>query len=256
MFPCHSVDGGLCSCGDPACGSPGKHPRTWRGVRDASRDAAQIRDWWSRWPDASIGGAVGDAGLWVLDVDGPAGEAALGDWLDCRRLSLPPTCRTRTGGGGLHYWWRVDSRAPRNRVGLLRCVDVRSRGGYVVLPPSVHASGRRYELEADVPIAVAPAWLLDLVAPPPPPAPPPAHPRAWYPDGGAAVRLRDPGARLELALRLGGQVAEDHGSARGIRCPRCARASVWYPITPERWYGAACSHRQSCGWAGALTELG
>lgn len=256
VIPCHSlIPSGGCSCGSDSCGSSAKHPRTRGGVHDATCDEGQIREWWRRWPDASIGGAIGEAGLWVLDVDGVAGAASLSDWLRLRGYHLPPTTTTRTGGGGTHYWWRAIPRAPRNRVGLLPRVDVRSRGGYAILPPSLHASGRLYQLVDDTPIATPPTWLVDLVAPPPPPPPPPAHPRAWYPDGGASVRSRDPAERRARALELRATISPDGTSARGIRCPRCSRPSVWYAIVPERWYGAACAHRRSCGWSGALSDL-
>src|SRR2546427_13223225 len=70
VFPVYTVVNGQCSCGNTACASPGKHPRTTHGVQDASTDEATIRQWWCRWPGANIGirtGAV--SGLVVLDVD-------------------------------------------------------------------------------------------------------------------------------------------------------------------------------------------
>ena len=47
VFPLHSCDGGLCTCGNPACSSAGKHPRTPHGLKDASTDSAQLWRWWS-----------------------------------------------------------------------------------------------------------------------------------------------------------------------------------------------------------------
>ena len=48
-------------------------------------------------------------------------------------------------------------------------IDVRARGGYIVAPPSRHASGRLYYWSvdhhpADVPLAEPPPWLLALLA--------------------------------------------------------------------------------------------
>jgi hypothetical protein len=53
-------------------------------------------------------------------------------------------------------------------VGLVPGIDIRGDGGFIVVPPSLHASGRRYawDLSAhpdDVPLAPAPAWLLALL---------------------------------------------------------------------------------------------
>ena len=255
VFPCHAWGDG-CTCGRPDCHSPGKHPRTRRGVHEATTDQGQILRWWRTWPEASIGGAIGGAGLWVLDLDGEAGIARWHRWLQETGTECPPTLTVRTGGGGLHLWWRTPAeRAIRNRVRILACVDVRASGGYVILPPSTHRSGRRYEIEIDAPPADPPAALLELVAPPPPPPPPRPHPRAWYADGGRALRLRDPGERHELARRLGATISSDGTSARRIRCPQCGRPSAWFVVQPDRWYGAACAHRTTCGWSGPLTML-
>ena len=77
VFPCHSIRGGRCSCSNSInvrCAavppSPGKHPRTAHGCKDATTDAQQIRDWWTSWPDAHVAIATGaESGLVVLDVD-------------------------------------------------------------------------------------------------------------------------------------------------------------------------------------------
>jgi len=260
VVPCHSVrpgpSGPECSCGDAACPSPGKHPLPPRGVHEATTDPATLRAWWARWPLASPAGCPGPD-RWVLDLDGPVGARSWAGWCEAHGVAVPRTLTVRTGGGGRHLWWAVPpgGRAPRNRVGVLPGVDVRARGGYALLPPSPHASGRRYELEVDCAPVPAPAAVVDLVAPPPLPPPPPVHPRAWYPDGGLAVRLADPGERAAWAAAAGGTLSPDGSSARGVRCPRCGRPSVWWAIRPERWYGAACSHRSSCGWAGPLAAL-
>jgi hypothetical protein len=46
VFPVHTVAGGRCSCHDPECDHPGKHPRIAHGLRAASKDEEQIRGWW------------------------------------------------------------------------------------------------------------------------------------------------------------------------------------------------------------------
>jgi hypothetical protein len=65
-----------CSCGDSSCGPVGKHPRTRNGLHDATTDPAQLARWWQRWPQANIGLVTGELAD-VLDIDGPAGQAAL-----------------------------------------------------------------------------------------------------------------------------------------------------------------------------------
>ena len=53
VIPLHTPRAGRCSCGHRACSSPGKHPRTKRGMTDASTDPHLIAGWWRRWPGAT-----------------------------------------------------------------------------------------------------------------------------------------------------------------------------------------------------------
>lgn len=162
VFPLHTPGEQLrCSCGASDCSSVGKHPRTTRGVHDATRDPSVIRSWWHRWPDSNVGVATGN-GLAVLDVDprhdGDHSLAELeGDHGEIETLTV------RTGGGGLHLYLRGDVTArKRLRPGL----DLQAAGNYVVAPPSLHASGRRYEWDLRVRmIARVPEWLALLAAP-------------------------------------------------------------------------------------------
>ena len=55
-----------------------KRSRVKGGVRAATQDAVQIRTWWDKWPDASVGVATGrTSGFWALDVDGEQGAESL-----------------------------------------------------------------------------------------------------------------------------------------------------------------------------------
>jgi hypothetical protein len=213
VFPLHTWAAGACSCGQEGCKSPGKHPRTPRGCLDASTDAAQVRRWWSRWPDAAIGIATGapSGGLIVLDVDlsPPRGGISGPRALEALPL-LPLTRSTTTGSGGRHFWLRQPEGVElRNAARVLvpwqegRMVpsglDIRATGGYVVAPPAPHHSGGVYRHDGapDTPVAEVPEWLLELLqrrserppevitaALPSPPPPPPsgqeeARHRAW-----------------------------------------------------------------------------
>ena len=107
VFPLYSIQNGRCDCGDSDCKSPGKHPRTQNGFKDATTDPIQIRKWWSRWPDSNIGIPTGEAsGFLVLDVDPRnGGDQSLSDLLD-QHGQLPSTLTQRTGSGGTHYIFR------------------------------------------------------------------------------------------------------------------------------------------------------
>ena len=79
VLPIHSPAAGACSCGQTDCASPGKHPRTVHGLKDATTDEAQIDEWLCKWPDANVAIATGiTANLVVLDIDTHnSGEATL-----------------------------------------------------------------------------------------------------------------------------------------------------------------------------------
>lgn len=152
-----------------------------RGCLDGTDDTAQIRAWWSAQPKAGIGLHCGPgSGVWALDIDaGKPGYERFAALVE--RYGLPETLEAKTGGGGRHLLFLPpeDGRAIKNRVAAkiggvrIEGIDVRSEGGYIVVAPSGHPSGGRYEwINEGAEIAPPPAWLVDLVAPPPePPAP-------------------------------------------------------------------------------------
>lgn len=163
-------DDGTCACGGiPGC-SPGKHPITEHGLKDATRDPQIIRRWWGRWPEANVAIATGN-GLFVLDDDPRHGGDLTLEALEVTHGRLPDTPTVLTGGAGFHHFLRSpDGVEIRNNVGALGPgLDIRGDGGYVIAPPSNHASGRTYAWECslrvdELPIAPAPQWLLGLIA--------------------------------------------------------------------------------------------
>ena len=71
-----------CSCRDPHCGQPAKHPLgslVPHGVKDATTNRARLLAWWTRHPQANIGLATGHR-FDVLDVDGPKARQPCGRW--------------------------------------------------------------------------------------------------------------------------------------------------------------------------------
>ena len=143
---------GRCSCGRVDCNSPGKHLRTNHGLKDATTDIARIRSWWEAWPNANIGIATGpDSGLVVLDVDCPE---ILNGW-----QSDTLTAET---GKGQHFYFALNGTAVKNSVRKLGDgLDLRGDGGYVVAPPSRHASGVTYTWrDFDREPQPAPTWIV------------------------------------------------------------------------------------------------
>jgi Bifunctional DNA primase/polymerase, N-terminal len=145
-----------CSCRDPGCGQPAKHPLgslVPRGVKDATTNRARILAWWTRHPQANIGLATGHA-FDVLDVDGPAGAQAIRELAATHDLQSSGPL-VRTGGGGWHFYLTPTGLGNASPQGLEH-VDWRGRGGYVVAPPSRHASGHLYQWAAGRDLDTAP----------------------------------------------------------------------------------------------------
>ena len=181
VLPVHSITPkGGCSCGKPDCSSPGKHPRTKHGVKDATTDENTIRKWWSMWPDANVAVRTGIvSGFFALDVDtgnGKIGEETLAAY-EANRGKLPETVKAVTGSGGAHYLFRQPGfDVPNSAQKLLGPgLDIRGDNGYIVVDPSNHVSGGQYawvpgHAPNETDVAEAPDWLLDILRSRPKPA--------------------------------------------------------------------------------------
>jgi len=195
-----------------------------RGERDASCDPAVIERWWRAEPDANIGVCTGPSGLLVVDEDGGEAEVIFDQWWERPdvRLSgrqggagtvvelLPLTLSQRTGRvGGRQLFFRVPAGCMvKSRNGFLPGVDVKCRSGYVVVPPSLHKSGRRYSWEdAGLVVADAPLLLIERMMS----APTVSGGSGWNKAGGGEAGRTAPRAEgydYERALAEGARVGE------------------------------------------------
>lgn len=169
VFPVHGIDGsGHCTCGNRDCDRAGKHPATSNGFKDATKDLARYAELVAGRTGLNIGIATGkESGIFVIDIDGPEGEAALADY------GLPATL-TVTTAKGRHLYFRWPGYEIKTRVRVLPSVDVRGDGGYIVGPGSVHKTGVVYEFYNPLEVIEdAPQKLLDLIARKVPPSAPP-----------------------------------------------------------------------------------
>lgn len=158
VIPLHNIENGKCTCGNPDCnGSSGKHPRLADWPGEATTDPAKIKFWWTAWPRAN----VGVTGQMVIDSDGPKGAESLAgkEW--------PRTPTVITGKGKhYHFKWPDVGFEIKNEVGILPGIDIRVAKGQVVMPPSEHFSGRKYEWEippTDCQLADLPNWFLAIL---------------------------------------------------------------------------------------------
>jgi putative DNA primase/helicase len=144
-----------------------KTPYTARGFKDATSDANEVTELWTRWPGASIGMPTGTmSGRFVIDVDPRHnGHKSLAE-LQSKYGPLPQTLESKTGGGGRHLFFECRGLDIRNSAGVLGVgLDVRGNGGYVILPPSPHESGNSYEwVNGGTEVVLdMPQWLESLV---------------------------------------------------------------------------------------------
>jgi hypothetical protein len=143
------------------CEPGAKRPLTRNGHWDATTDPRIIERWWKRWPSANVGIPTGEkSGVVVLDMDLDAGGLESLAMLEGASVPAPKTAKARTGGGGIHIYFRYPRGTEiRNSAGLLGPgLDVRGEGGYVVVPPS--RTQDPYEWVDRSPLAEA-SWLID-----------------------------------------------------------------------------------------------
>lgn len=145
----------------------GKTPICPNGLDNATTDPDTIRQWWAKHPGANIGLACGPSNLVVIDVDAKSG--GLENWESFKRqhgLNYK-TLTCWTGGGGCHLYFIAPNITIKNSASKLAPgVDVRGARGYVIVPPSQHASGRLYEWDSVTSDpAPLPQSIIDALAP-------------------------------------------------------------------------------------------
>ena len=149
-----------------------KTPMTKHGYKDWTDDPESVRNVWKKYPNANIGIACGapSGNVLVIDVDkdddaGYDGADSLDEW-QREHGTLPETACAITGRGGVHYYYRTDGRKLHIDSNPDMHIDVRTDGGFVMAPPSVHPNGTamywdlHYE---DYPIADADDTVYALV---------------------------------------------------------------------------------------------
>ncbi|NMC31566.1 MAG: hypothetical protein GYA36_03765 [Veillonellaceae bacterium] len=175
VIPLHfAMPDGRCTCGNPDCKHPGKHPREadWPNKGLPVADAVEVfRDrYGSRNNVGVLTGPV--SGILVIDVDPRSGGLeTLASW-EAEHGPLPKTLTVHTGRfgdvRGQHLYFRYPDFEIGNKVGSIgQGIDVRGKGGVVVAPGSCHASGVRYSCDdPSAPVAELPAWLAEKLKAP------------------------------------------------------------------------------------------
>jgi hypothetical protein len=137
----------------------------WQRFQQEMPTEEQMMRWYERWPKANLAVITGEiSGIVVIDIDPKhAGEESLAA-MEARHGALPKTVESVTGGGGRHLYFAYPGREVRNRAGLAPGIDMRGHGGCIIVPPSVHPSGKKYQWRSghapgQVELAPLPVWL-------------------------------------------------------------------------------------------------
>lgn len=145
-----------------------KAPLTAHGFRDAVSDETQIQAWWAEWPNANVGLRTGydperGVGIAVLDVDPRGGGTEALATLFAEYGTPSESRRVETGGGGEHRYFPLNGPLASWNSGT--GLELKADGAYVVVPPSIHPSGRAYagvSPSTDRPGEPLPEWLRQM----------------------------------------------------------------------------------------------
>ena len=157
----------------------------------ASKD--MVSNWFQRLSGAGVGAVTGRiSNMVVLDV-----ESYCPTPLEELLKRYPTQMVSRTGSGGYHLFYQYPTNVSKvsNRVRIFEGADLRADGGFIVLPPTIHPNGSRYEWVQRGPLGAFPMALLDLQSKP-----------AVQNDGWITEALRgvSEGGRNDTCARLAG----------------------------------------------------
>ena len=157
----------------------------------ASREMAV--NWFKQLSGAGIGVVTGKiSNMVVLDV-----ESYCPTPIEELLKMYPTQMISRTGSGGYHLFYQYPQNVSKisNRVGIFEGADLRADGGFIVLPPTVHPNGNRYEWIKKGPLGAFPLALLDLKSSPT------TQNEGWITE---ALRGVSEGGRNDTCARLAG----------------------------------------------------
>lgn len=182
IFPIHiarRIEGEVaCTCGKVY---PESHPKSCRGKHPVVKFTVKtINDkkskyekrenpsdyWLNRDPPYGIGIHCGKSHIWVLDIDGKEGMDELKVFTD-KYGELPKTRTIQSGSGGIHYYWAAWEKnliISSSNKQISGNIDIKGndKNSYVVAPPTMHLSGKRYEYINRCPPIDAPEWLIKI----------------------------------------------------------------------------------------------
>jgi hypothetical protein len=118
----------------------------WKRFQSELPTVAMLEGWFRTWPDAGLAVVLGPvSSLFVADVDGPEAHASL-----LERLGEEPRAPKALSGSRKPHRYHLFFRCPAVATKAKATpwnehLEFRGQGGIVVIPPSLHKSGHRYE---------------------------------------------------------------------------------------------------------------
>jgi len=114
----------------------------WAEFQTRRATAAEIVDWWRRWPEANLGIVTGEiSDLSVIDFD--QYKEGYNPDIEQQYFDNIITPTSKTPRGGTHLWFK--------NCGLSGCVDIfpgidfRCVGNFIIAPPSKNGDGKEYK---------------------------------------------------------------------------------------------------------------
>lgn len=165
----------------------------WLQYTRTRANKQSVANWFNTLSGAGIGVVTGRiSNMVVLDIESDC-PYPIEDILK----KYPTQMYSRTGSGGYHLFYQYPTNVPRvaNRVGIFERADLRADGGFIVLPPTIHPSGGRYEWIKRGPLGAFPMALLDMRSQPK------VQNEGWITE---ALRGVSEGGRNDACARLAG----------------------------------------------------
>jgi hypothetical protein len=139
-----------------------------------TKDEAEVRKYWRRLPRANIGVPMGaPSGIFDIEVDTRAGHSNIKQdgavslaALEEKQGVLPPTLMFVSPSGSVHRLFKHpggDFRVEHSTSKLGEGIDVIGDAYMSVVPPSIKPGKGAYRWLNNLPVASAPAWLLELI---------------------------------------------------------------------------------------------
>lgn len=127
----------------------------WKEYQNRKPTNEELQKWFSD-PDVGVGLVTGKiSGVTVIDEDTYKGK-------ENSLLGLDSPVVVNTGGGGRHLFFKYKE-GTKNSVNAEMATDIRSEGGFTVLPPTLHPSGKTYEWATELPdVLVLPEFVEPL----------------------------------------------------------------------------------------------